>query len=55
MPKKESSEKQILRALQQADSGPEIADICREQRISEAKFYIWKKKYLELISLAASV
>jgi|ERR1700678_3527530 putative transposase len=43
--KKGHSEEQILRALHQAESGSRVADICREHGISEATYYIWKKKY----------
>src|SRR5258708_40216754 len=39
------SEEEILRALRQAEGGSRVADICREHGISEATFYIWKKKY----------
>jgi len=45
MPKKGHREEQILRALHQAESGTRVGDICREQGISDATFYIWKKKY----------
>jgi putative transposase len=45
MAKKARSEEQILRALYQAESGERVADICREHRVSEATFYVWKKKY----------
>jgi putative transposase len=34
-----------LRALHQAESGIRVADIYREHGISEATYYIWKKKY----------
>jgi putative transposase len=43
--KKGHTEEQILRALRQAEGGTRVADICREHGISEATFYIWKKKY----------
>jgi putative transposase len=43
--KKGHSEEQILRALWQAEGGIRVADICREHGISEATYYIWKKKY----------
>jgi putative transposase len=39
------SEEQILRALREAEGGSRVADICREHGVSEATFYIWKKKY----------
>ena len=45
MAKKKHSEEQILRALRQAESETRVADICREYGISEATYYIWKKKY----------
>ena len=53
MPKKGHSEEQILRASHQAEGGTRVADICREHGISEATYYIWKKKYsgLELSEL----
>ncbi|MGH8012900.1 MAG: transposase [Candidatus Binataceae bacterium] len=45
MAKKGHSEKQILCALRQAESGARVADIYREHGVSEATFCIWKKKY----------
>ena len=45
MAKKGRTEEQILRALRQAESGTRISDICREHGISEATYYVWKKKY----------
>jgi putative transposase len=48
MPKKGHSEEQILRALRQAESGTTVREICREHGISDATFYIWKKKYAGL-------
>jgi len=46
--KKGHTEEQILRALHQAESGVKVADICREHGVSEATYYVWKKKYSEL-------
>ena len=46
--KKGHSEEQILRALRQAESGTRVGDICREYGISEATYYVWKKKYAGL-------
>jgi putative transposase len=43
--KKEHTEEQIMRALRQAEGGARVADICREHGVSEATFYVWKKKY----------
>ena len=34
-----------MRALHQAENGERIADICRDHGVSEATFYVWKKKY----------
>ena len=48
MPKKGHSEEQILRALHQAESGTTVREVCREHGISDATFYIWKKKYGDL-------
>ena len=45
MAKKGHTEEQILRALHQAESGVRVSDICREHGISEATYYVWKKKY----------
>jgi putative transposase len=38
-------EEEILYALKQAESGTAAGDVCRPMGISEATFYIWKKKY----------
>jgi transposase-like protein len=46
--KKGHTEEQILRALHQAESGAKVADICREHGVSEATYYVWKKKYSDL-------
>jgi putative transposase len=45
MPKKGHREEQILRALRQAEAGTRVSEICGEHGISDATFYIWKKKY----------
>ena len=39
------SEQQIAFVLRQAEQGTAIAEVCRKAGISEATFYIWKKKY----------
>lgn len=39
------SEEQITYALRQAEAGTPVADVCRQLVVSEATFYIWKKKY----------
>jgi len=43
--RKGHGEEQILRALRQAEVGAKVSEICREHGISDATFYIWKKKY----------
>ena len=45
MKKSRFTEEQITFALRQADSGTPVADVCRQLGVSEATFYIWKKKY----------
>jgi putative transposase len=41
----EQHEEQMLRALRQAESGTMVREVCREHGVSDATFYIWKKKY----------
>lgn len=45
MKKSKFTEAQIVFALQQAESGVTVAEVCRKLGISEATFYNWKKKY----------
>lgn len=42
------SEEQIAYALRQAESGATVADVCREIGVSEATFYVWRKKFVHL-------
>ena len=42
------SEEQIAYALRQTESGTAVADVCRQIGVSEATFYVWKKKYAHL-------
>lgn len=42
------SEEQITYALRQAESGTAVADVCRQIGVSEATFYVWKKKFAHL-------
>jgi putative transposase len=42
------TEVQVAYALRQAEAGTPVTDVCRGLGISEATFYIWKKKYGEL-------
>jgi len=42
---KRFKEAQIIRLLQEAESGLAVADICRKHNCSEQSFYRWKAKY----------
>ena len=39
------TEEQIAFALKQAELGTAVAEICRKLGVSEATFYLWKKKF----------
>lgn len=45
MKKKRFSEEQIVRILQESESGMAARDVCRKHNISEQTFYRWKSKY----------
>ncbi|NJL17981.1 MAG: transposase [Nitrospira sp.] len=45
MKKSTFSEEQIAYALRQAESGTPVGDVCRTLGISEATFYVWKKRF----------
>ena len=42
------SEEQIAYAIQQAESGTPVGDLCRQLGVSDGTFYTWKKKYAPL-------
>jgi putative transposase len=42
------TEEQIAYVLRQAEAGTPVADVCRGLGISEATFYVWRKKYASL-------
>jgi len=42
---KRFTEEQIIRILQEAESGIAIADLCRKHHCSEQSFYRWKAKF----------
>ena len=45
---KRFTDEQITYALRQAESGTPVADVCRQLGVSEASFYLWRKKYAKL-------
>ena len=45
MRKNRYSEEQIIRVLQQVESGEKVKDVIREHGISEQTYYRWKSKY----------
>ena len=48
MKRSKFTEEQVTYVLRQAESGTAVEDVCRSMGISQATFYIWKKKYGEL-------
>jgi putative transposase len=42
------SEEHIAYALRQAESGTAVGHVCRQLGVSEATFYLWKKKFAHL-------
>jgi putative transposase len=46
--KKRYTDEQITYALRQAEAGTPVADVCRQLGVSEASFYLWKKKFGKL-------
>jgi putative transposase len=42
---KRFTELQSIYALRQAEGGTPVVDVCRQLGVSEANFYLWKKKY----------
>ena len=45
MKKSRYTETQIIAMLKEHESGKRVADICRENGISQATFFNWKGKY----------
>ena len=45
---KRFTDEQITYALRQAEGGMPVADVCRQLGVSEASFYLWKKKCAQL-------
>ena len=48
MKKTKFTEEQILFALKQGAAGQPVSDVCRQMGISEATYYVWKKRYADL-------
>lgn len=48
MKRSKFSEEQVAYALRQVESGTAVADVCRQLGVSEATFYVWRKKYAHL-------
>ena len=48
MKRSRNGEEKILYALKQAESGTPVGDVCRQMGVSEATYYVWKKKYARL-------
>lgn len=42
------TEEQVAYALRLSDAGTPVSDVCRQMGISEATFYVWRKKYADL-------
>ena len=45
MKRSKFTEEQVAYALRQAEAGTAVPDVCRQLGISEATFYVWKKRY----------
>jgi putative transposase len=48
MKRSKFSEERVAYALRQVAAGTAVPDICRQLGVSEATFYVWKKKYAHL-------
>jgi putative transposase len=45
MKKARFTETQIVNVLKEAEAGMPIGELCRKHGISEASFYLWRKKF----------
>lgn len=43
--KRRFTEEQIIPILNEAEAGLPVKELCRKYNISDATFYIWRKKY----------
>ena len=49
MKRSKFSEAQVAFILRQVDEGATVGEVCRKAGISEATFYVWRKKYAGLM------
>ncbi len=49
MKRSKFSDAQVAMILRQVDEGATIGEVCRKAGISEATFYVWRKKYAGLL------
>jgi putative transposase len=54
MKKSKFSDSQIMAILKQAEAGVPIPELCREHRMSNARFYKWRSKYGGMDALTIS-
>ena len=50
MKKSKFSEEQIATALRQIDAGAPVLEVTRKLGISEATYYVWRKRYGQIVS-----
>jgi len=48
MKRSKFSEEQVTFALRQHEAGTPVEDVCRQLGVSQATFYVWKKKYAHM-------
>lgn len=51
MKKSKFSEEQIATALRQIDVGAPVLEVTRKLGISEATYYVWRKRYGQIVVL----
>ena len=49
MKKSRFTDQQIAFALQEAEAGTPVAEVCRKMGVSEATYFRWKQKYAGLM------